>query len=129
MDKEANNEENGEHAAMERSDRPMGSKKAKQVQQLMNAVSLAVMQLRIGNDGGNNNNLYSAGSDLFQMGLLEQVQQKNAQMQEQNICLSMVNCVDDDLKAWYSALLSRLANTMIEKQVCEAEAVLCKLNS
>ena len=68
MDEEANDENGGKHAATERSERPMGSKKDRQVKQLTNAVSLAVAQLGIRNDGGNNNKLHSARDKNFKMG-------------------------------------------------------------
>jgi len=66
----------------ERIERPMGSKKTRQVKQLTNAVSLEMVQLRIEKDGGNNNNLHSAKDEIFKTVLLKQMCQMNAQMQE-----------------------------------------------
>ena len=56
--------------------------------------------------------------------------QMNPWVQEQNMHLSMVNCMDDELMARYNALSSRLlVIAMMERQVCKAEVKLCKFNS
>ena len=109
---ESNNDDGVKHAVKEMVQRPLGSKKAKQVQQLTSAVSQAVAQLGYG---------VNNGDVAFKTGLLEQMHQMNQQMQEQNMCLSMANCTDIKVKAQFNELLSRLAIASMERQVHEAE--------
>ena len=115
MNDESNNEDGVKCAVKETVQRPLGSKKAKKVQQLMSAVSLAVAQLGYGVED-------SAADDVaFKSGLLEQMHKMNQQMQEQNMHLSMANCTDIEVKAQFNELPSRLAIASMERQVYEAE--------